>query len=166
MPLGPFRDIDELIIGEIETSYFKGQSLTMSLVHDCTPELFRSFMPVRKTFQSIDQEAIVYDIRVYPKDYYTTFNPAKEYTKWAAVRISEDRFQDAGEDYISISAGLYAQFTIHSNMIPPNLYQYIFTTWITESSYQLDDRPHFDRLWPHPHQRGTVIKQVITIPII
>ena len=166
MPLGPFTDIDEPIIGDIETFYFTGQSLTMSLVDDRTPELFRSFMPNRKTYQSIDQEAIVYDIRVYPKDYYRPFNPANEYTKWAAVRISEDRFQENAEEYISITAGLYAQFTIHGNVVPPNLYQYIFTTWLPESPYQLDDRPHFDKLWPDPHQRGAVSKQAICIPIV
>ena len=85
---------------------------------------------------------------------------------WAAVRIREDRFQDNAEKYVSITAGLYAQFTIQGNEVPANLYQYIFTTWMSESPYQLDDRPHFDKLWPDPHQRGTVSKQVICIPII
>ena len=166
MPLGPFPDIHEPIIKETKASYFAGQSLTMSLINDRTSELFRSFMPNRNNYQSIDKGVIVYDIRVYPKDYYEPFNPSSEYTKWAAIRIDKDKFQENPKENISIESGLYAQFTILGNEAPPDLFQYIFSTWLPQSLYQLDDRAHFDMLWPDLDQRGAVSKQVICIPIV
>ena len=141
-----------------------GMSLKTSLVHNKTMQLFKTFMPRKKEIQNIINKDI-FDIRVYPSDYYNNFNPAANFTKWAAVEVSTFEALPNGMKSIVIPAGKYAIFTIKSTNSNPSTFQYIFTEWLPNSGYALADRPHFDILGEKVQQRLPDAEEEIWIPI-
>lgn len=64
-----------------------GRRIILSLSHNRTGELWRSFMPRRKEItNSIGTD--LYSLQVYPPAYFTPFSPDTEFEKWAAVEVS------------------------------------------------------------------------------
>jgi AraC family transcriptional regulator len=122
---------------------FIGKKLSLSFTKNRTFELWRSFMPRRKEIcNNIGTE--LHSIEVYAPNYFDNFNPDAEFEKWAAVEVTD--FQSIPDDMNTITSpeGLYAVF-VHKGTASegPKTYQYIFTTWLPCSDYQLDNRPHF-----------------------
>jgi AraC family transcriptional regulator len=122
---------------------FNGKRLTMSFTKNKTFELWSGFMPKRKEIRnSIGTE--LYSIEVYAPNYFDNFNPDAEFEKWAAVEVTD--FQVIPDNLKSITSpeGLYAVF-VHKGPASegPKTYQYIFATWLPNSDYSLDNRPHF-----------------------
>lgn len=134
------------ILPRIETlaeKKFVGKRIIMSLTNNKTFALWRSFMPVRKEVKNnIGIE--LYSIEVYDPAYFDDFDPAREFEKWAAVAVSDLNTVPAGMETITVTGGLYAVF-IHTGPASdgPKTYQYIFSTWLPNSGYLPDNRPHF-----------------------
>lgn len=141
-----------------------GMSLETSLVENKTVQLFKTFMPRKKEIQNVKSKD-VFDIRVYPNDYYANFSPAATFTKWAAVEVSTLEELPNGMQPIILTGGKYAVFTIKSADSTPNTFQYIFTQWLPNSIYKLADRPHFDILGEKTQQRAPEAEEEIWIPI-
>ena len=154
------------MIPEIRTSekrFLVGIAMDMSLVANETPSLFRAFMPNRKHITNSIGSA-VYDMRIYPRDYFIQFSPQIKFQKWAAMQVSD--FNDIPHDMDSFTlvSGLYAVFTPPSTSSKSAPFTYIFQEWLPNSNYMLDDRPHFDLIEPGPTP-GTSEKEEIWIPI-
>ncbi len=124
-----------------------GQQQKMSLVKNSTGALFSSFMPKRKEINQL-KDHIVYDLRVYPDGYFESFSPANTFAKWAAVEVEEVKEIPEGMEVFHLVGGDYAVFRTADGKTDPNIFQYIFGQWMPNSSFQLDDRPHFERLDP------------------
>ena len=107
----------------------------------------------------------VFDIRVYTKEYYQKFNPANNFTKWAAVEVSNFDAVPNGMKSITIESGKYAVFTYKSAEADKGIFQYIFTQWLPNSEYLLDSRPHFDILGEKTQQRDPNAEEEIWIPV-
>ena len=122
---------------------FVGKRLTMSFTNNKTYELWSSFMRRRKEIQNILGTEL-YSIEVYAPNYFNPFNPDVEFEKWAAVEVTDSQIIPDGMDTIKSPEGLYAVF-IHKGPASdgPKTYQYIFATWLPNSDYILDNRPHF-----------------------
>lgn len=141
-----------------------GISIETSLVDNKTAQLFKTFMPRKKEIQNIKSKD-VFDIRVYANDYYANFNPAATFTKWAAVEVTTFEELSNGMKPIIVTGGKYAVFTIKSADSVPSTFQYIFTQWLPNSIYTLDNRPHFDILGEKTQQRTPDAEEEIWIPI-
>jgi len=89
-----------------------GMSLETSLIKNKTVQLFKTFMPRKKEIQNVVSKN-VFDIRVYPSDYYAHFNPSKNFTKWAAVEVTTFEAIPDGMKSIIVESGQYAVFTIY-----------------------------------------------------
>jgi len=142
-----------------------GKRLTMSLANIRTHELWKSFMPLRNTIGNT-VNANRYSLQIYPDNYFTPFNPATEFEKWAAVEVSSfDNVPDDMETLI-IPGGLYAVFEYKGN--PANgseAFKEIFTTWLPSSGYALDNRPHFEILGAKYQNGSDDSEEEIWIPI-
>lgn len=128
------------IIGEKKLA---GKRTIMSLTNNTTPDLWRSFMPRRKEIRnSIGIE--LYSMEVYPPGYFANFSFENQFEKWAAVEVKDYNSVPAEMETITSPEGLYAIF-IHKGPASegPKTYQYIFMTWLPNSKYALDSRPHF-----------------------
>ncbi len=120
-----------------------GKKITMSFSDNKTGELWQSFMSERRKINNaIGIE--LYSLEIYPPDYFNPFSPQTEFEKWAAVEVSDFDTVPPEMEPLSVPAGLYAVFLYKGPAsAAPETYQYIFGTWVPNSAYTLDDRPHF-----------------------
>ncbi|MDQ7096560.1 GyrI-like domain-containing protein [Desulfosporosinus sp. PR] len=145
---------------------FIGKKVIMSFSEDKTRELWQSFMPRRKEINnSIGND--LYCLQVYGNDFdFNKFDLNKKFEKWAAVEVTDfDNVPDEMET-ITIISGLYAVF-IHKGAAStgPGTYRYIFGTWLPNSGYDLDNRPHFDILGDKYKNDDPTSEEEIWVPI-
>lgn len=94
------------------------------------------------------------------------FDPAKKFTKWAAKEVEEisNDIIPKGMQVLNIHNGLYAIFSNNDFKNQNSFFEYIYTKWIPNSDYILDDRPHFEILDKNS-QNNPSINQESWIPI-
>ncbi len=121
-----------------------GKRIVTSLVQNRTAELWRSFMPHRKSISNT-VDTLLYSVELYGSDYFTNYNPGAEFEKWAAIEVTGFDDLPDGMEALTIPEGLYAVF-IHKGPAAegPKTFQYIFTQWLPQSGYVVDNRPHFE----------------------
>ena len=120
-----------------------GKRMVMSFTKNTTFELWRNFMPRRNEIQNkIGTE--LYSIEVYRSSYFDNFNPDTEFEKWAAIEVTDFQTIPVEMEKITLPGGLYAVF-VHKGPQSEGskTYQYIFRTWLPDSDFLLDTRPHF-----------------------
>jgi AraC family transcriptional regulator len=128
----------------IRTKKLIGKKLKMSVINDRTMELWQSFMPRRKEITNAEND-FLYSVQVFESEkYFYQFSPEIEFEKWAAVEMAEFTNIPESMEMLEIPEGLYAVFNYKgpANAALP-FFQYIFQTWIPESGYSVDNRPHF-----------------------
>jgi AraC family transcriptional regulator len=140
-----------------------GLTLTMSLAHDRTGELWRTFIPRRKEIASVN--SLLYNVKVYDARYFTHFSLEKPFTKWAAMEVSETGPTAEGMLLLQLPGGLYAVFDYKGSSADTSIYEYIFQTWLPASGYALDQRPHFDVLGEKYRNQDPASEEEIWIPI-
>lgn len=123
-----------------------GKRLRMSFAENRTAELWRSFMPQRRAIQNVVGNEL-YSLQIYPPAFFAAFNPRQEFEKWAATQVTDFAAVPAEMETLILPGGLYAVF-LHrgSASAAPTTFQYIHGTWLPNSAYQLDERPHFELL--------------------
>jgi len=123
-----------------------GIKLCMSVASNKTFMLWNTFMPRRREIRNnIGND--LYSMQVYGHSYFDVYNPDSLFDKWAGIQVTDfDAVPDSMETYI-IPKGLYAVF-IHKGPASEGArtFQYIFGTWLPNSGYVVDDRPHFEIL--------------------
>ncbi len=122
-----------------------GKHLTMSFANNKTGDLWRSFMPMRKEIKnSISTD--LYSLQLYSPDFFIHFNPEATFEKWAAVEVSDFAHIPDEMEAFRLTGGVYAVFLHKGSSTDTSTFQYIFRTWLPNSEYMLDDRPHFELL--------------------
>ena len=100
-------------------------------------------MPVRKEIRSLI-DSNLYSLEVFPAGYFDNFNPVKIFQKWAGVEVSDFNEIPLGMETLIIPSGKYAVFIHKGPAKQANAtYQEIFSEWLPNSEYNVDDRPHF-----------------------
>lgn len=143
-----------------------GKKLEMSYANNRTGELWRSFMPRRKEItNNIGSE--LYSMQIYNGVFdFQNFNPNDNFTKWAAVEVTD--FEQIPEDMESymLKGGLYAVFTHKGSSLDfQRTFQYIFGVWLPNSEYKVDDREHFELLGEKYKNESPDSEEEIWIPI-
>lgn len=142
-----------------------GKSLTMSLANNRTGELWKGFMARRNDIaNNLTNELI--SMQVYPATYFSDFKPTTEFQKWATVEVSDfDTVPDGLEKFV-LPAGLYAVFEYKGSSNDPRIFQYIFGTWLPNSQFILDDRPHFEVLGEKYRNNDPDSEEQIWVPVV
>ena len=120
-----------------------GKHIIMSFVENKTFQLWSSFMPERKEIKnSIDSN--LYSLEVFPVGYFNHFDPKNTFEKWAAIEVLDFNEIPPNMKALTIPTGRYAVF-IHKGpaTAADKTYGFIFTQWLPNSEYDVDDRPHF-----------------------
>jgi AraC family transcriptional regulator len=142
-----------------------GMKLTMSLTDNRTAELWRSFMTRRKEINN-NIGSDLYSMRVYPPSYFSNFNPATQFEKWAVTEVSDFDAVPDGMEAFTLVGGLYAIFPYKGAASAGGpTFQYIYGTWIPNSGYTIDDRPHFDILGEKYKNEDPESEEEIWIPV-
>lgn len=140
-----------------------GKRMRMSLSNNKTGELWRSFAPRRREIQNnLTSELFsmqVYDQPVDPGNLY------QEFEKWAAIEVADfDTIPDGMESFV-LTGGLYAVFHYKGSSTDTKIFQNIFGTWLPNSNYLLDNRPHFEILGDKYKNADPNSEEDIWIPI-
>lgn len=142
-----------------------GKRLKMSLADNKTSELWQSFMPVRNRITNHLSTDLI-SLSVYPTGYFSDFNPTNEFEKWAAVEVYDFKNIPEEMERFTIPAGLYAIFHNKGLNTDTNIFQYIFRTWLPNSEYILDNRPHFEVLGEKYKNNDPDSEEEIWIPVL
>ncbi len=154
------------ILRNLEQKKLIGKKLEMSYVNNRTGELWRSFMPRRKEItNNIGSE--LYSMQIYNGVFdFQNFNPNDNFTKWAAVEVTDfEQIPENMESY-TLKGGLYAVFTHKGSSLDfQRTFQYIFGVWLPNSDYQIDDREHFELLGENYKNESPDSEEEVWIPI-
>jgi len=143
-----------------------GHTLTMSLVQNKTYELWRNFMPHHKQINNRVSEDL-FSVQVFGAKFsFNPYNPEAEFEKWACAEVSHYPTDLNTFKPLIIPAGMYAVF-IHKGppSIAPQTFGYIFNTWLPNSGYALDQRPHFELLGAKYKNNHPESEEEVWIPI-
>lgn len=131
-------------IAMLPETHLVGRRLTMSVSNNKTAELWQGFMPLRNQIPNRSDNDY-YLVEIYPGvNFFKQFNQQAEFEKWAAVKVNDTAVVPDSMETLVIPSGLYAVFPFKG--VPadvPQFLQYVFSTWMPQSGYLLDDRPHF-----------------------
>jgi AraC family transcriptional regulator len=143
-----------------------GKRLRMTLTDNRTVELWKSFMPKRKLILN-SKSADLFSIRVYEKiPDFINYTYDTEFEKWAAVEVENfDNVPDEMETF-TLPGGLYAVFDYKgAASAGEKIFRYIFETWLPDSAYFLDNRPHFEILGEKYKNEDPESEEEVCIPI-
>lgn len=141
-----------------------GLHKTMSFSHNTTAELWHNFM-VRKNEVANMVDTNLYSVQQYNSTFFQQFNPSAKFDKWAAVEVSNTSIIPNGMEIITLK-GLYAVFMYKGDSSEGHkVFDYIFTKWLPDSDYLLDDRLHFEILGEKYRNNNPESEEEIWIPI-
>ena len=104
-------------------------------------------------------------MQLYKPNHFADFNPTSEIEKWATVEVSDFNKVPIGMETYVLPGGLYAVFDYKGLSTDSSIFQYIFGTWLPDSDYALDDRPHFEVLGDKYKNNDPNSEEEIWIPI-
>jgi AraC family transcriptional regulator len=143
-----------------------GKSIRMSLSDNKIGELWRSFQINRSVIPNTIGTDL-YSMQVYDNaTYFDNFSPKTEFTKWAAIEVkSIENIPDGFSSFV-LNEGLYAVF-LHKGPVSefPKTFQYIFSEWLPNSEYEIDNRPHFEVLGKKYKNNDPNSEEEVWIPI-
>ncbi len=150
----------------LEPKILVGIHQQMSLTHNTTAQLWQKFMPQRKFIKHTVGD-VLYSLQQYTGVLtLNSFSPDNTFTKWAAVEINDKNDIPENMEVLNLEGGLYAVFLykgLPADFAPTFIY--IFGTWIPESEYDVDDRPHFEVLGDKYSNTSPTSEEEIWIPI-
>jgi len=141
-----------------------GKRLTMSLTNNKTGELWKSFMPKRREITNNLTNDLI-SMQVYKPNHFAEFSPTNEFVKWATVEVVDFDNVPSDLETFTLTGGLYAIFDYKGSSADSSVFQYIFGTWLPNSDYLLDDRPHFEVLGEKYKNADPNSEEEIWIPI-
>lgn len=150
----------------IETLFEKklvGKRLTMSLADNKTSYLWQSFVSGRREIINNNTNEMI-SMQIYNGPV-RLGDLNQEFEKWAAIEVTD--FENVPEkmDSYTLNGGLYAVFTYKGLSTDNSVYLYIFGTWLPDSDYLLDHRPHFEILGDNYKNGDPDSEEEIWIPI-
>ena len=149
----------------LEAKKLIGNRLKMSLTNNRTGQLWGSFAPKIKFIKNkLGNDKI--SMQVYDTSYHTNFNPNNEFEKWATVEVADFKNVSKDMETFNLCGGEYAVFDYKGSSDDSSIFfQYIFMTWLPNSEYQLDNRPHFEVLGDKYKNNDPNSEEEIWIPI-
>ena len=127
-------------------------------------ELWKSFMSRRKEIANTLTNDLI-SIAVYKPTHFTDFKPTNEFERWATVEVSDFNNVPTEMETFVLPSGLYAVFDFKGLDTDHSIFQYILGTWLPDSDYDLDQRPHFEILGDKYKNNDPTSEEEIWIPI-
>ncbi len=152
-------------IETIKAKYLVGMHMEMTLSDNKTQELWQRFMPLRGQVKNrVNSDYI--SMQVYDENQENLFAPDTPFTKWAVVEV--ERIEEIPPEMktYTLNGGMYAVF-IHNGPVTtfPKTMRSIFGSWLPESTYELDNREHFEVLPENYQPMAPDAREEVWIPI-
>jgi AraC family transcriptional regulator len=143
-----------------------GKKMKMSYADYRIRELWGGFMPRRKEVKNNLTNDLI-SLVVYSPSHFASFKPTNEFERWATVEVEDFNIVPDEMETFILSSGLYAVFNYKGSSSGASaFFQYIYTDWVPNSDYILDDRPHFEVLGGKYKNNDPSSEEEIWIPII
>ena len=142
-----------------------GKCMRMNFVENNTALIWKSFMPIRNQITNKLGNDL-FSVTVYDAlPDFENFNPQTFFTKWAAVEVAN--FNNVPDDMqtLTLTSGMYAVFNYKGLSTDTQIFEYIIATWLPNSEYELDNRPHFEILGEQYKNNDPNSEEEIFIPI-
>ncbi|MCO5280754.1 MAG: GyrI-like domain-containing protein [Chitinophagales bacterium] len=141
-----------------------GNKSTMSFANYKIGELWKVFMPKRHSIKNNLNSDLI-SLTIYPPNFFTEFEPTRAFEKWAVIEVSD--FENTSTDFekLILPSGLYAVFNYKGSSNDNSIFKYIMQSWLPDSNYQLDNRPHFEVLGSKYKNNDPLSEEEIWIPI-
>lgn len=156
------------MIPRIETIIEKklvGQRMTMSYADYRIGELWGSFMPRRKEITNNLTNDLI-SLVEYAPNHFIDFKPTNQFERWATVEVENFNNVPVELETYNLSSGLYAVFNYKGmSSGAAAFFQYIYSEWVPNSEYILDDRAHFEVLGEKYKNNDPSSEEEIWIPI-
>lgn len=142
-----------------------GKRMTMSYADYKIGELWGSFMPRKKEITNHLTNDLI-SLVAYSPTHFSDFKATNEFERWATIEVENfNNVPDEMETFI-LSSGLYAVFNYKGMSSGASaFFQYIYSEWVPDSDYQLDDRAHFEVLGEKYKNNDPSSEEEIWIPI-
>jgi AraC family transcriptional regulator len=153
---------------KIETKKAKrlvGKRMNMSYADYKIGELWGAFMPGRKKINHTLSNDLI-SVAVYSPTHFKDFKTTNEFERWASVEVDSFDYVPDGMETFILPEGTYAIFQyIGTSGNIAAFYQDIFSVWLPNSPYNLDDRPHVEVLGEKYKNNDPLSEEEIWIPI-
>ena len=142
-----------------------GKRMIMSYADYRIGELWGSFMPRRQEITNNLTNDLI-SLVVYSPIHFIDFKPTNHFERWATVEVENfNKVPSEMETYI-LSSGLYAVFNYKGMSSGASAFsQYIYSEWVPNSDYILDDRAHYEVLGEKYKNNDPSSEEEIWIPI-
>jgi AraC family transcriptional regulator len=142
-----------------------GKRMVMSYANYRIGELWGSFMPKRREITNNLTNDLI-SLVVYSPIHFVDFKPTNEFERWATVEVENfSNVPDTMETFI-LSGGLYAVFNYKGMSSGASVFfQYIYSEWVPNSDFILDNRAHFEVLGEKYKNNDPSSEEEIWIPI-
>ncbi|WP_309641689.1 GyrI-like domain-containing protein [Flavobacterium sp.] len=140
-----------------------GKRIIMSLAENKTFDLWKSFMPHRKEITNNLTSELV-SMKVYHEPL-RLGDMHQQFEKWAAIEVTDFDTIPNDMEAFDLVGGLYAVFDYKGLNTDIGIFIYIFKTWLPNSEYMLDERPHFEILGEKYKNNDPDSEEAIWIPI-
>jgi AraC family transcriptional regulator len=156
----------EVRIATIPSKNLAGKRLRMSFSENRVAELWRSFMPERKLIKN-NLTTDLFSVQVFDSDVdFRDFNGDTTFERWAAVEVADFSEVPQSMERYTLSGGLYAVFNyVGSSADFQKPFEYIFSTWLPRSEFELDKREHFELLGEKYKNNDPASEEEIWIPV-
>lgn len=151
-------------IEKISEKKLVGKRLKMSFADYKIAELWQRFLPKRREIKNHLTNDLI-SLVVYDPTHFSDFKPTNEFVRWASVEVSDFDQVPAEMETFVLQGGLYAVFEYKGLSADSSIFQYIFSTWLPNSDYVLDDRPHFEVLGKKYKNNDPESEEEIWIPV-
>lgn len=132
-------------IEQINEFLIIGEKTETSIQNDNTFHLWNQFIPKIKTIPNRKGDYFV-SMQLYDPDFFHIFTPDRKYEKWAAVEVHDLHPAHSHFHQFTIPGGFYAVFTRDGSLESRQVFYHMYTVWLKNSCYELDNRPHFEIL--------------------
>jgi len=140
-----------------------GTMLKMSLGNNKTFELWKSFIPKQKEIKNKTNNELL-SLQIYNEPL-KLGDMTQVFKKWALAEVSD--FNDVPKtlETFILDSGLYAVFHYKGLSTDHSIFIYIYTVWLPNSKYEIDQRPHFEILGDKYKNNDPNSEEEIWIPI-
>ena len=128
-------------------------------------KLARQFMPRRH--EIVNRVGMYsFSIQDYGDQDFKVMTPQIVFDKWVAVEVANhDQIPDGMQPFV-LKGGDYLVADYKGSLADfPKLWQTILTDWLPNSKYQMDGRPHFEKLPESYNPQNLINEEQVWVPI-
>lgn len=120
--------------------------MSFQTINQETGQLARQFMPRRHEIQS-RVGTYFFSIQNYDNFKFKMITPVKTFEKWVGVEVLDISQVPENMEVLIIKAGHYLVFNYKGSAKDfPEFWRQLHTEWLPNSEFELDNRPHFEKL--------------------